>query len=462
MIAASRSVQRNGTGAILGRGQPGLSNRPEGGGRVRCEVQGGWARPCRVGQLHPRAVIRHQEDLDVVWPRTQRTRLELHRPRPRGEPIERPGDGADRAVDGHRQRRRGRTPFPVEQAALEPEREHRPGEVYVPQHLRVPEQHLRWSARRAIGLRRRQPEQRAWRTGGHRRGTSVEEHPASRDGLRPCAGERVGLDVHLTGGAHVADHLASRTADVIDDSGSIHGRPEMHVEPVRERRQDVDRLHVAVVDASAALAGFLDEQRHARDVGHGEPVETPEWVSGPEARAVVGGDHDERAVEQPLRGEPVHQALDEGVRILHLQQVALIGLDDRPLLRYPPVQASQPRQGGVVRELLARAHVDEGLVRQQRMQVVQGRLGIRPADRVDEAQGRLPPVGTLVRGPTGGASAARRGSPSSCPRARAGRPGGRAARRRAGRPPSYRGSSPRDARPEVRPRWGRAAPGRAA
>ncbi len=82
---------------------------------------------------------------------------------------------------------------------------------------------------------------------------------------------------------------------------------------------------------AVALPGRLDEERHVRDVvdvgGRRPRRRSPDA----EAHAVVGGDHDQRAVVQPGRLEAVEQAPEQPVGELGLHEVALEGLVGEPL-----------------------------------------------------------------------------------------------------------------------------------
>jgi hypothetical protein len=103
----------------------------------------------------------------------------------------------------------------------------------------------------------------------------------------------------------------------------------------------VGRRSVAVVDAPAALVWFLDEQGHSRDVGQRDAVDASERAPGPETGAVIGGNHEEHAIEESHALQPVHQPLDEGIGVLDLQKMTLVRLDDRPLRLYPSIDPVQ-------------------------------------------------------------------------------------------------------------------------
>ena len=119
------------------------------------------------------------------------------------------------------------------------------------------------------------------------------------DSIRALASASASI-VHLARGAQVAHHLAGGKAGAVHGGGSIDRRSEMNVQPLAS----VGRKSIACTLRSsmrpAALARLLDEERHPGDVSHCDPVDAPEGASGPEARPVIGGDHDERAIEESL------------------------------------------------------------------------------------------------------------------------------------------------------------------
>ena len=200
-------------------------------------------------------------------------------------------------VHGDRQRRRRQVcPSRSSSAALEREREHRRGEVHVRSSCgsrsstcigslhRVSRLSPARAARAARAARRRAPARRCPRTGCQRRAT---------DSIRALA-SAVGLDLHLARGAHVANHLAGGKAGAVNGRGAVHSRSKMHVSLLAS----VGRKSIACTFRSSMRPlrwpGSLMKSGTATMSGDREPVEAPERASGPEARAVIGGDHDER------------------------------------------------------------------------------------------------------------------------------------------------------------------------
>ena len=68
-------------------------------------------------------------------------------------------------------------------------------------------------------------------------------------------------------------------------------------------------------DAPSRLVRQLHEQRHVRDVLEVRGRKGAALLAGPEADAVVGGDHQQRAVVEPGRTQPRDDAFEDGVRV---------------------------------------------------------------------------------------------------------------------------------------------------
>ena len=169
------------------------------------------------------------------------------------------------------------------------------------------------------------------------------------------------------------------------------GRPDP--ERGRDRRQDVDRLHVRVRDAALPLAGPLDEQGDGRDVGEVLRGRQPERPPGPHARAVVRRHDEERVVPDPHRAQALEQRTEQGVGVLHLQQVPLVvegygpGVVE-PAIPCPADDVGEPRMPAAVRQ------VDPRLVGQQHVHEVERRAGVagRRCNRGDVVGGHGGPI----------------------------------------------------------------------
>ncbi len=98
---------------------------------------------------------------------------------------------------------------------------------------------------------------------------------------------------------------------------------------VRDRRDDVDRLRIAVIDPPATLPGVLDEQRYACDVGQVLRGDLTHQAVRLEAHAVICRDDHERSVVQARCLEATEQHAQQPVRVADLKEMPLEGrLDD--------------------------------------------------------------------------------------------------------------------------------------
>jgi hypothetical protein len=168
----------------------------------------------------------------------------------------------------------------------------------------------------------------------------------------------------------------------------------------RDRRHDVDALHVAIADHGILLAGQLDEERHRHDVGQCFPIDALERPPRSEAHAVIAGDDNERLVVEPLGFEPAGDLPDDRVHVLQLQQVLPVRLHDGPQFMSPPARALQAVERRAVRELLTRSQIHVRLVRKKRVEEVKGGLRIGSADALDEPARTLATVRVACANPS--------------------------------------------------------------
>src|SRR5439155_22951404 len=137
-------------------------------------------------------------------------------------------------------------------------------------------------------------------------------------------------------------------------------------------------------DATRALAGDLDEQRHERDVVQVPGPEGPALVAWAEADPLVAGHDHERAVPQPRRAQALDEPAEQPVRVGELQQMTLPVLDDDARILRPDL-VGRPRRHGVAHRIaLARGPVLPRAVWQEEVQVRQRRAR-RARQRLQEA-----------------------------------------------------------------------------
>ena len=151
-----------------------------------------------------------------------------------------------------------------------------------------------------------------------------------------------------------------------------------------DRRHDVDRLGVAIVDLPGTLLRVLDEEGDADDLVGRLEAQVAARPGGPERAAVIRSDHDHRLVEDAGALERVHQPADEGVDKAHGQKVPLVPLRRLPLAAGPGLMNEPVRVGQVRRKTLAAGQPDPRAVREHDVGVVHGRRASALLDGVQE------------------------------------------------------------------------------
>ena len=139
-----------------------------------------------------------------------------------------------------------------------------------------------------------------------------------------------------------------------------------------------------MASTASTLTWRLDEQGHRHDVGQRGGIEPLPGESGTEAHAVIRGHYEQGAIVEALRPQLRQEAADDGVHELHLHEMPLVALGDRPFLGTPSF-ARDAEQARLRRELLARAQVDVRLVREECVQEVQRWLRVTVVNRVEES-----------------------------------------------------------------------------
>ncbi len=139
------------------------------------------------------------------------------------------------------------------------------------------------AARRAVGLRHRPPTGSAFRR-------AVASVPARTSSA----------SARTTPPVPFPDHHAPSRHRRVSEGAAVDRPREADADRVGDGREDVDRLRVPSVIGPAALARILDKQRHPGDVGD-VPGRSSSCSPGLEARTVIGGHYDHRAVVQPGR-----------------------------------------------------------------------------------------------------------------------------------------------------------------
>ena len=99
---------------------------------------------------------------------------------------------------------------------------------------------------------------------------------------------------------------------------------EIEIEKSRDRRDDVDRLDVALADLGDGLAGQFDKQGYMRDVGEIRLGQRSSPIPPPEARPVVRGNEHQALVEEIQPLQLVEDATEHPVGVLGLDEMALL------------------------------------------------------------------------------------------------------------------------------------------
>ncbi len=218
---------------------------------------------------------------------------------------------------------------------------------------------------------------------------------------------RAGTKRRLLAPPEVREATGDRACVAADGDRAVRGQPAEQRTPVEApRRPDVQCVHDRRDDVhgarepadrpTGALAGQLDEERHEGEVGRVPARDQPARLAGCEARAVVAGEDDQRAVVEARRAQPLEHEAERSVGVPELEQIALVALLDQPAVAPPPRVLDARNAAHLVgiatplREVLPRH------VRQERMQERQR----RPLRRTDPGRegAELAPAGASLLG----------------------------------------------------------------
>ena len=139
-----------------------------------------------------------------------------------------------------------------------------------------------------------------------------------------------------------------------------------------QRGEDVDGLDIGIHGLALPLARAFEEQWHCRDVDERGLGRLEEREAGPQARAVVRGDDDQRIVVHPRIAQLRHQRADNRIDVLQLQQVPLIANRGGPLVVQPALVA-EADVAALQREPLARPEQHPRMMREQHVQEIERR-----------------------------------------------------------------------------------------
>ena len=130
---------------------------------------------------------------------------------------------------------------------------------------------------------------------------------------------------HAAGPAARQQRLRGTAApDRVEHVRAIGGPRQPDAQCGCQRGEDVDGLDIGIHGLAVPLARAFEEQWHGRDVDERGLGRLEELEAGPQARAVVRGDDDQRIVVHPRVAQLRHQRADDRIDVLQLQQMPLI------------------------------------------------------------------------------------------------------------------------------------------
>ena len=139
-----------------------------------------------------------------------------------------------------------------------------------------------------------------------------------------------------------------RPALLVREGSPVDLPGEWHTGDLRDGRDEVDRLRVAVHNLSLALSRSLHEHEGESNVGEvrrGFALDAPSQLARPDGDAVIGDEDDKRSVVLSEAAQLSREPTDEGVHALRLKEESLVRLADQPLVLLPAdVSAREPRR----------------------------------------------------------------------------------------------------------------------
>ena len=124
----------------------------------------------------------------------------------------------------------------------------------------------------------------------------------------------------------------------IEDGVPIEAFGPLHSQQLRDRRDDIDRAHLAISELDVFLTGHFHEERNIQDVRRVFVVfEMTKGAAWPEAHPMIGCDHENGPVVEACFLELVDQFAEESVSQRYLHEMALVTMMDISVLVRPDV-----------------------------------------------------------------------------------------------------------------------------